>query len=265
MVFIRNLSSTGSRFGLFSFGVAASVAAMGAFDAVDAQAAGGGAKILNCQDAQLPPTTKRDFQCIDEGFRLFTEETFEGNGRTCGTCHIPEENYNIFPDTIKKMSRKERRLVFASNVPGLENETLVRKFALFNIAGGPESDASDIEAFNSPEAQAHPHDFPIFRSSMTVQSLDTTRFVGGGGFDGTPLLPAVCSEGNMVDGTGASIPVVDSDGNQVRGGPGGGQPLFITVRSQLAQLGWSGDGSPGTPKGRTDEVTLFLGRREHAG
>ena len=34
---------------------------------------------------------------IDEGFRLFTQETFGGNGRTCGTCHVPSEGYNIFP------------------------------------------------------------------------------------------------------------------------------------------------------------------------
>ena len=50
------------------------------------------------------------FEQIDEGFQLFTEETFGGNGRTCSTCHIPEVNYNIFPDTIKKMSKAERDL-----------------------------------------------------------------------------------------------------------------------------------------------------------
>ena len=211
---------------------------------------------LDCKNAQLPPVSKRDFKCIDEGFRLFTEETFEGNGRTCGTCHIPEENYNIFPDTIKKLSPAERRLVFARNVPGLENETLVRKFALFNIAGGPHSDATDIQAFRSPEAQEHPHEFPIFRSTMTVQALGATTFVGAGGFDGTPLFPAVCSEGLMVDENGAPVPVVDEDGNQVVAGPGGGVPLNVSVRSQLPQLGWAGDGSPGTPKGRPGDMEL---------
>ena len=41
----------------------------------------------DCSDAELPPTSPRDFKCLDEGFRVFTEETFEGNGRTCATCH----------------------------------------------------------------------------------------------------------------------------------------------------------------------------------
>ena len=30
-----------------------------------------------------------DEALIEEGRRLFLEETFEGNGRTCATCHPP--------------------------------------------------------------------------------------------------------------------------------------------------------------------------------
>lgn len=46
--------------------------------------------------ASAQPFTVEDFNLIDEGFRVFNEETFDGNGRTCGTCHLPEANYNIF-------------------------------------------------------------------------------------------------------------------------------------------------------------------------
>ena len=44
--------------------------------------------------------TAEEAALIDEGFRVFTEETFEGNGRTCGTCHVPETQYTIGPDDI---------------------------------------------------------------------------------------------------------------------------------------------------------------------
>ena len=82
------------------------------------------------------PTTLEEFNSIDNGFKLFTEETFEGNGRSCGTCHIPGRQYNINPNDIKRASWKDRKLILATNVPGLENPVLVKKLALFNVEGG---------------------------------------------------------------------------------------------------------------------------------
>lgn len=175
------------------------------------------ADALDCKAVNLPPTTKNDFKCIDKGFKVFTEETFNGNGRTCATCHIPSESYNIFPATIKKLSKKEKDLVFATNVPGLENKQLVKKFGLFNIAGDPESDAEDTMQFFGKD-QVPPksrHKLPIFRSTMGIFGLDVTTVNQANGFPGTPLFPAQCSAGTVAQG--------------------------------LPQLGWSGDGSPGTP------------------
>lgn len=37
---------------------------------------------------------------VEEGERLFTVETFDGNGRTCATCHRPENNFTIDPEFI---------------------------------------------------------------------------------------------------------------------------------------------------------------------
>lgn len=96
---------------------------------------------------------------IDEGFRLFNNETFGGNGRTCGTCHLPDQNYNISPTDIQRLPKKQRDLVFATNTPGLENATLVRKLALFNIGPGNADD-------EFPEGP--------FRTSMTMAGLDLT-------------------------------------------------------------------------------------------
>lgn len=116
------------------------------------------------------PTTLAEFESIDRGFITFTEETFEGNGRACGTCHIPGAQYNINPKDIKRAKRKERKLIFAENVPGLENKILVREFALFNVEGG--------DALNPDLGGEGEH--PVFRGSMTVGPLGLATLNPGG-------------------------------------------------------------------------------------
>jgi hypothetical protein len=153
---------------------------------------------------------KAKFDQIDEGFRLFTTETWDGNGRTCGTCHIPEVNYNIFPSTIQNMSQEDKDLVFAKSVPGLENENLVRERALFNVMGNATSFGANEPDKFADDDPGH----PVFRGSMGIQGLEITSTNESPNFAGTPLMSAVCNDG---------------------------------VAGQLKQIGWSGDGSPGTP------------------
>jgi len=88
-------------------------------------------------------TTKADLLKIDKGFKTFTQETWNGNGRTCGTCHRPDESYNIFPSTIKTLSKSEQALVFATNVPGLENMDLVKSHAVFNVEADTPCSSTD--------------------------------------------------------------------------------------------------------------------------
>jgi mono/diheme cytochrome c family protein len=171
-------------------------------------------------------TSSQLFKLIDEGFRVFTQETWNGNGRTCGTCHRPDEAYNIFPATIKKLNKKERDLVFATNVPGLENINLVKTHALFNIEGGPPPEncrADDPQCWKDAE-DAGRRPGPIFRSTMTIQALDLTTLnprippppvPPPLAFPGTLKLPPECNQG--------------------------------LLSGQLPQLGWAGDGSPGSP------------------
>lgn len=161
---------------------------------------------------------------IDDGFRIFTQETWNGNGRTCGTCHRPEESYNIFPSTIKMLSKKEQALVFGTNVPGLENINLVKSNALFNIEGGPAPNcrADDPQCWVAAE-KAGNDPGPIFRSTMTIQALDlTTARPPIPPFPGTLKLLPECSNPTLL----------------------GLPPL---AAGDLPQLGWAGNGSPGSP------------------
>ncbi|HEX6737002.1 MAG TPA: hypothetical protein VF310_01895, partial [Vicinamibacteria bacterium] len=39
-------------------------------------------------------------QRIEAGRRLFMEETFGGNGRTCASCHVPALNFRLTPANV---------------------------------------------------------------------------------------------------------------------------------------------------------------------
>ncbi len=72
-------------------------------------------------------------QLIARGRNLFFNETFNGNGRTCGTCHPANNNFTIDPAFIAKLPPTDPLFV-AEFVPALkenfEKPELMRKFGL---------------------------------------------------------------------------------------------------------------------------------------
>jgi hypothetical protein len=72
-------------------------------------------------------------QLIARGRNLFFNETFNGNGRTCGACHPAENNFTIDPAFIAKLP-PTNPLFVAEFVPALkenfEKPELMRKFGL---------------------------------------------------------------------------------------------------------------------------------------
>ena len=58
-------------------------------------------------------------QLVDRGEELFFEETFAGNGRTCGTCHPAENNFTIDPAFIATLPDDDPLFV-AEQIPALE-------------------------------------------------------------------------------------------------------------------------------------------------
>ena len=47
---------------------------------------------------------------IAQGRQLFLNETFDGNGRTCGTCHAETNNFTVDPELIATLPRPIRSL-----------------------------------------------------------------------------------------------------------------------------------------------------------
>src|SRR5438094_2807857 len=87
--------------------------------------------LSGCKTAS--PPADRLSQLIAKGRDLFFNETFAGNGRTCGSCHPPENNFTIDPAFIATLPRDNPLFVAEFN-PDLqrnfENPRLMREFGL---------------------------------------------------------------------------------------------------------------------------------------
>ena len=85
--------------------------------------------LFGCASAPINPRDK----LIAKGKTIFFNETFNGNGRTCGTCHPAENNFTLDPAFIATL-RPNNPLFVAEFNPDLkknfENPRLMREFAL---------------------------------------------------------------------------------------------------------------------------------------
>ena len=93
-----------------------------------------GLAVLVCSACPpIKPIPVPGSELIVEGRRLFFEETFDGNGRTCGTCHPAENNFTIDPSFIATLP-PNASLFVADTTPDLgtrfENNRLIRGVGL---------------------------------------------------------------------------------------------------------------------------------------
>ncbi len=80
-----------------------------------------------------PPPPVPEPTPIERGRAVFFNETFSGNGRTCGTCHREEDNFGLSPSFIATLPADDPLFV-AERIPALaenfENPRLMRAFGL---------------------------------------------------------------------------------------------------------------------------------------
>jgi cytochrome c peroxidase len=108
---------------------------------------------------------------VELGDQLFLEETFDGNGRTCATCHDANESYGMTPEGIASFFAADPLdpLFIAENDPALEtleNPCLMRQGnerALF---------LANIDGFASP---------PVFRGAPHLLNIGLTGPYGQSG------------------------------------------------------------------------------------
>ncbi len=121
--------------------------------------------IAACKSPTAPPPT-----LVELGEQVFFNETFDGNGRTCGTCHRPTDNFGLTPSFIATLADDDPLFV-AETVPELganfEKPVLMRGFGLilenqdgfgdlennFNMRGVPHTLAmkTSIDSRNGPQ------------------------------------------------------------------------------------------------------------------
>ncbi|HEX2525576.1 MAG TPA: hypothetical protein VHL31_04645 [Geminicoccus sp.] len=95
---------------------------------------------------------------VEQGRRLFFQETFAGNGRTCGTCHPASNDYTLDPAFIARLPARDPLFVaaFDPRLRSLEHPTLLRKLALVMV---------NADGFTRPAVpRAVPHLLALGRS-----------------------------------------------------------------------------------------------------
>ena len=91
------------------------------------------ASALSACKSVSPPPPDRQRELIGRGKDIFFNEKFNGNGRTCGTCHPAQNNFTIDPAFIATLPPNDPLFVAEFN-PDLkenfENPRLMRQFGL---------------------------------------------------------------------------------------------------------------------------------------
>jgi cytochrome c peroxidase len=129
-----------------------------------------------------PSSRDREEALIARGEEIFFNETFNGNGRTCGTCHRREANFSIDPAFIATLPDNDPLFVAEFN-PDLkfnfENPRLMREFGLI---------LENVDGFDDLEHKFVMRGVPHVlaqRTSVASNQGPRTGWSGDGSPDGT--------------------------------------------------------------------------------
>lgn len=89
--------------------------------------------VLDAYVASTALANGDDTRLIRRGERIFFNETFKGNGRTCGTCHRAEDNFGLSPAFIATLRKSDPLFVAETNsdlAQNFEKPALMREFGL---------------------------------------------------------------------------------------------------------------------------------------
>ena len=103
-------------------------------------------------------------QQVADGTDLFFREAFDGNGRTCGTCHRVTSNLTVDHRLVVTLPSHDplfiaERPVEAGGVPGLEIPDLLRDFELV---------LANVDGFEDPESRFTLRGVPHLQSLITT-------------------------------------------------------------------------------------------------
>jgi mono/diheme cytochrome c family protein len=134
--------------------------------------------LVACPVSSRPPPDP-EAALVARGEEIFFEETFGGNGRTCGTCHRAEENFSISAAFIATLADDDPLFVAELQpalAEGFEEPALMRRFGLI---------LENLDGFDDLETRFVLRGVPHLLGLRTsVQSRDGPRTGWSG--DGAP-------------------------------------------------------------------------------
>jgi hypothetical protein len=109
-------------------------------------------------------------QLVGRGAHLFFNETFGGNGRTCGTCHRAEESLGLSPAFIATLPLSDPLFVAETNpaLAQLERPALMRQAGLI---------LENVDGFDAPSTRF------VMRGIPHTLALNMTLAIGGASGD----------------------------------------------------------------------------------
>lgn len=132
---------------------------------------------LSCASEAPAPGSANELVTLGE--RLFFEETFDGNGRTCGTCHRREDNFGLSPAFIATLPDDDPLFVAERSRDLRENFEKPEAMRRFGLILENQDGFGDLAGnFN---LRGIPH---VLALSVSVDSADGPRTGWGG--DGAP-------------------------------------------------------------------------------
>jgi cytochrome c peroxidase len=104
-------------------------------------------------------------QLIAKGRDLFVNQTFNGNGRTCASCHRPDNNHTLDPSYIAKLPKTDPLFIHETNpqLANLENSKLLRQFGLV---------LTNVDGFDKPAIFRSPPHLLGLATSMQPEDVD---------------------------------------------------------------------------------------------
>jgi len=141
------------------------------------------------------PTRELDFaRLIAQGRQLFLKEKFNGNGRTCGTCHVETNNFTIDPDFISTLPPTDPLFVAQTSqaLATLENSELLHKLGLILVnADGFQRDRGfvlrSVQNLQALKTSIVPQDPNFFVDFSTNGKNPNPPERTGWGNDGAPM------------------------------------------------------------------------------
>jgi cytochrome c peroxidase len=151
------------------------------------------ARFKQVRPGQHRPAAVENEALIEKGRRLFMTETFDGNGRTCATCHPPTNNFTIDPAFIARLPDSDPLFVaeFNPDLAELEDPELMRRFGLI---------LENLDGFDKPGVfRGVPHTLGL-RLTTTVDPAGDDNLTRA---DGSTVVQATGWSGDGAPGDGS--------------------------------------------------------------